>query len=139
MNLYQFDKGYRYNSDTLLLYDFIAQFEPKGNVLDVGCGCGILGLLLKRDFPQIAMQLLDIQEQNCMLSKENAKLNNIDIASFICSNFLEATFETKWDAIVSNPPFYANGGVKSENEMLRLSRHSSALPFEPFALRSQNH
>lgn len=133
MNLFQPEQGYRYNSDTLLLYDFISAFSPKGEVLDVGCGCGILGLLLKRDFPKVTMHLLDIQEQNCMIAKDNAKYNGIEIASIRCNDFLEAKFEHKFDMIVSNPPFYHKGGVKNDEEALFLSRHSSALPFEAFA------
>lgn len=133
MNLFQPKKGYRYNSDTLLLYDFISSFQPKGSVLDVGCGCGILGLLLKRDFPNISMHLLDIQAQNCTIAQANAKANNIAIERFTCNNFLETSFEQKFDFIVSNPPFYHHGGVKNEEDSLFLSRHSSALPFELFA------
>ena len=136
MNLFQPERGYRYNSDTLLLYDFIASFVPKGEILDVGCGCGILGLLLKRDFPNVNMHLLDIQEQNCIITKANATQNAIEIESITTSDFLEAKFEHKFDMIVSNPPFYHQGGVKSEDNTLSLSRHSSALPFEAFALKA---
>lgn len=133
MNLFQPEKGYRYNSDTLLLYDFISAFHPKGEVLDVGCGCGILGLLLKRDFPSVTMHFLDIQEQNCTIAKANAEANNIPIESFTCNDFLQTHFEHKLDMIVSNPPFYHKGGVKNEDDALFLSRHSSALPFVAFA------
>lgn len=135
MNLFQPERGYRYNSDTLLLYDFISAFQPKGTLLDVGCGCGILGLLLKRDFPSIEMHLLDIQKQNFDITKANAEHNKLEISSFTCKDFLETKFEHKFDMIVSNPPFYHTGGVKSENDVLSLSRHSSALPFTAFATK----
>jgi len=133
MNLFQPERGYRYNSDTLLLYDFIASFTPKGEIIDVGCGCGILGLLLKRDFPSVKMHLLDIQAQNCTIAQANAEANTVAIESFRCNDFLQTKFEHKWDMIISNPPFYHKGGVKSENDALFLSRHSNALPFEAFA------
>lgn len=133
MNLFQPEKGYRYNSDTLLLYDFISSFHPKGEALDVGCGCGILGFLLKRDFPSVKMHLLDIQEQNCIIAKANAEANNISIESLTCNDFLQTRFAQKFDMIVSNPPFYHKGGVKNDDDALFLSRHSSALPFKTFA------
>ncbi|KFL35216.1 MULTISPECIES: methyltransferase [unclassified Sulfurospirillum] len=133
MNLFQPKRGYRYNSDTLLLYDFISSFHPKGQLLDVGCGCGILGLLLKRDFPRLHVSLLDIQFLNCEIAKANAKANLLAIENITCKDFLEATFEHKWDMIVSNPPFYHKGGVQNEDNALFLSRHSSALPFAAFA------
>ncbi|MDD2385083.1 MAG: methyltransferase [Sulfurospirillaceae bacterium] len=133
MLLNQPEEGYRYNSDTLLLYDFIKSFNPKGSLLDVGCGCGILGLLLKRDFPTLDVHLLDIQEQNYLLSRNNAEQNSIAIESFTCNDYLITKFEDKFDFIVSNPPFYHTGVVKSTNLSLSISRHSSYLPFDKFA------
>lgn len=135
MLLQQIEQGYRYNSDTLLLYDFISTFEPKGRLLDVGCGCGILGLLLKRDFPAIALHLVDIQEDNCLLTQANAAHNAIAFESLTCKDFLETSFAQKFDMIVSNPPFYHQGVAKSENEHLCISRHSTYLPLEHFALK----
>ena len=133
MRLFQKDSGYRYNSDTLLLYDFIASFSPKGVMLDVGCGCGILGLLLKRDFPILSLKLLDIQDDNCKIAHANAVQNELCVDEMIHGDFLKTSFESKCDWIISNPPFYHHGGMKSEADSLRLSRHSSALPFDAFA------
>ena len=133
MMLFQMDSGYRYNSDSLLLYDFISSFNPKGQVLDVGCGCGILGLLLKRDFPSLELYLLDIQEQNCTLTRANAEQNELTCKAIECGDFLEISFEQKFDFIISNPPFYHGGSVKSEEPSLSISRHNSALPLEKFA------
>ena len=133
MMLFQMDSGYRYNSDSLLLYDFISSFKPKGKLLDVGCGCGILGLLLKRDFPALDVCLLDIQEQNCTLTRANAQQNELTCKAIECGDFLEISFEQKFDFIISNPPFYHGGSVKSEEPSLSISRHNSALPLEKFA------
>lgn len=136
MYLAQYDEGYRYNSDTLLLYDFIASFNPKGVLLDVGCGCGILGLLLKRDFPQLQLHMIDIQEEHCTLAEHNAQLNAIALSSLTCKDFTQSSFEQKFDFIVSNPPFYHSGVVKSPNASLSISRHSSYLPFAKLALKA---
>ena len=62
MKLYQSASGYRYNSDSLFLYDFILNYAnfKGGALLDVGCGCGILGLLLARDYSANAKNPLNL-------------------------------------------------------------------------------
>lgn len=132
MTLQQKEEGYRYNSDTLILFDFIRSYHPKGSILDVGCGCGILGLLLKRDFPTLDLHLLDIQEDNCVMAKSNALHNGIEVSSLKCNDFLKTHFAQKYDFIVSNPPFYPSGATQSENAHLNMSRNSSSLPFDTF-------
>ena len=61
MLLYQPDEGYCYNSDSIFLYGFISRFEPKGKTLDVGAGCGIVGLLVARDFPAVTLEAVEKQ------------------------------------------------------------------------------
>jgi tRNA1(Val) A37 N6-methylase TrmN6 len=135
MTLYQYADGYRYNSDTIFLYDFITKYKIKGSVLDVGCGCGILGLLIKRDFSDIYLSQIDIQEKNKSLTIKNASINNIN-SKTICADFLEYIFEKKFDFIISNPPFYHSGSLKSENKSLFLSRHSKALEINSFVAKA---
>ena len=48
--VYQNQDGFLFNSDSHFLYDFISKLNPKGQILDIGNGCGILGLLIARDF-----------------------------------------------------------------------------------------
>ena len=119
--------GYRYNSDTMFLYDFIREGGVRGEVLEVGCGSGVLGLLLKRDFPKIWLSLLDILEANVNLAAENASENRLE-AEFITADFAKFKSEKRYDLIVSNPPFYHDGVKKSENEHLRTARYSENLP-----------
>jgi tRNA1(Val) A37 N6-methylase TrmN6 len=134
LNLYQHEIGYRYNSDSLLLYDFVSQFHPKGNLLDIGSGCGIVGLLLKRDFPHIALTQIEIQKSHYEMNIQSAQQNGID-TSVIHDDFLTYHFEQKFDFIVSNPPFYDKGSKKSENESLDISRYAQNLPIENFFKR----
>ena len=129
LHLYQYKDGYRYNSDSLLLYDFSSKLDLKGNVLDVGSGSGILGLLLKRDFSNISLTQIEVQDAHKFLTCKNANYNNLE-SEIICADFINYKFDKKFDYIVSNPPFYHKGTQKSENELLKISRHSDYLPFE---------
>ncbi len=126
MFLYQDEGGFLFNSDSHFLYDFISCFNPKGEVLDVGCGCGILGLLVARDF-DIRLHSIDLQEQNIFLTKTNARVNRV-VTTTHTGDFLEYEFENRFDLIISNPPYYHDGVTRSDNSSLKISRYSHHLP-----------
>lgn len=130
LELYQLQNGYRYNSDTLFLYDFISASKLRGDILDVGCGCGILGLLVARD-NEIKLTGIDIDPLNVQISQHNASVNGI-AGEFIAGDFAEFVSESKFDFIISNPPFYHSGVTKSQNKHIANSRYSDSLSLEEF-------
>lgn len=131
MLLYQPESGYCYNSDSIFLYDFINSLKPKGKVLDVGAGCGVVGLLVARDNPKVELEAVEVQEDFCIYSTINARVNKIEY-KLHKSNFLELDEGVKYDYIISNPPFYHDGVTKSQNEMLFYARYNSNLPMDGF-------
>ena len=54
-------------------------------VLDIGCGSGVIGLTLKKKFPQISVDLLDISKDALDVAKENASQLGVE-AKFIESD-----------------------------------------------------
>ena len=131
MLLYQPDSGYCYNSDSLFLYDFIDSFKPRGDMLDVGAGCGVVGLLCARDNQKIKLDAIEKQKTFVTYASNNARVNNIEY-NLHEGDFLEYTFEKKYDYIISNPPFYHDGANKSKDEMLRIARYADNLPLDSF-------
>ena len=131
MTLYQPESGYCYNADTLFLYDFINSFKPRGKVLDVGAGCGIVGLLVARDNPKVTLEAVEKQSIFVKYAQKNADENEIEYTLYE-SDFLELESSVKYDYIVSNPPFYPEGVQKSENEILQNARYISNLPLDAF-------
>ncbi|WP_458396425.1 tRNA1(Val) (adenine(37)-N6)-methyltransferase [Campylobacter sp.] len=129
LELYQLQNGYRYNSDTLFLYDFIGS-KLKGQILDVGCGCGILGLLVARD-NEIKLTGIDIDPLNVQISQYNASVNGI-AGEFIAEDFSKFKSDIKFDFIISNPPFYHTNVTKSQNKHIANSRYSDSLSLEKF-------
>lgn len=127
MFLYQDAGGFLFNSDAHFLYDFISSFKPSGKLLDVGAGCGIVGLLCKRDF-RVDVTLIEKQPSQASLIEHNARVNTLDV-DIVCDDFLEHTFDTQFDFVVSNPPYYHEGADKSENRALRIAKSADALPF----------
>lgn len=136
MVLYQPSNGYCYNSDTHFLYDFIVENlkkfkNVKGELLDIGSGSGILGLLVSRDFEKVNLNQCEIQKSFQEFSKRNAKCNNIETNMYEGS-FLDVEFDKTFDMCVSNPPFYHSDVIKSENENLKIARYNDSLPLDEF-------
>lgn len=136
MLLYQLHDGYCYNSDTHFLHHFINEnlkiFKNiKGELLDIGSGSGILGLLVTRDNPRLALNQCEVQEQFQELTKINSKNNKID-SKIYKGKYQDIDFEKSFDICVSNPPFYHSDVVKSENKNIKIARYNDSMPLVDF-------
>jgi len=144
MQLYQPIEGYCYNSDSIFLYGFISRFNPRGRMLDVGAGSGIVGLLVARDHPNVALEAVEPQREFIALATKNAEVNQITYKMHEGS-FLDLHDDQGFDYIVSNPPFYHEGASRSDNTMIATARSNVSLPLESFIehasrlLRPQGH
>lgn len=128
LELYQLQNGYCYNSDSLFLYSFIKPFLKNHiKLLDIGTGCGILGLLCARDF-DIDLTLNDINPLMANIALKNAKHNNI-ICNVLNCNILESRLNG-FDMIISNPPFYRTDILDSKNTHIYLAKKSENLPLQ---------
>ena len=136
MQLYQPKDGYCYNSDTYCLYNFITVCLSKfknihGDILDIGAGSGILGLLLSKEYENISLNSCEIQDEFEFLAKKNASVNNIKL-NLYKGDYPKIDFDKKFDIVVSNPPFYPSCVVKTTNENIKIARYNDSLPLEDF-------
>lgn len=88
----------------LLLTNFLKE-SKEGNVLDLGCGYGIIGITISLE-SNIKVDFVDINDRALELTKENIKLNNIENARCWKSNIYE-NIKDKYDYIITNPPIRA--------------------------------
>ncbi len=132
MLFYQPNSGYCYNSDSIILYGFISRFKPKGRMLDVGTGCGIVGLLVAKDHPSVMLEGIEKQAVYAEFARRNAQINKIPY-SLHEGDFLEFDDRDGFDWIVSNPPFYHEGSDRSQDPMLHQARYNVHLPLPEFA------
>lgn len=136
MVLYQPTNGYCYNSDTHFLYSFIVDNlkkykNIKGEILDIGSGSGILGLLVSKDFEKIKLNQCEIQNMFQFFTKKNSEINKIN-SKLYEGSFIDIEFDKKFDICISNPPFYHSHVIKSDNESLKIARYNDSLPLEIF-------
>ncbi len=127
--LYQSFNGYRYNSDSIFLYAFAKRFPIKGDVLDIGCGVGVLTLLLHKDFKKANYFAIEKQELMQKYAKKNFLVNKCN-ATLIGDDFLNYNFIQKFDFIISNPPFYRVDKHQSQDLSLNIARYEHHLPLQ---------
>lgn len=88
----------------LLLSTFHKADGLKGNVLDLGCGAGVIGASLKKMFPKIKLTMSDIHAMALASSERTLAENQLEgkvVASDVFSHI-----DGRFDLIISNPPFH---------------------------------
>lgn len=106
-----------------------------GRALDVGCGCGIIALMLAQRFAHWEITGMDIMSEAIYESKLNfgksiwgsrltAIQNDFTLLKHISRNQIYNSF----DFIISNPPFFNNGDL-SPDVGRRTARHEGNLNY----------
>ena len=98
----------------LMLNEFLKKNRglevEKIKILDIGCGYGVVSVILKSFYPEISITLSDVNERALELSEENLKKYGISDYHIIKSSAFEKITE-KFDVILSNPPIRAGKDI----------------------------
>lgn len=93
----------------------IENAQVKGSVLDLGCGCGIIGIAIKKFNPSSDVWMCDINERTIRCAKENCANNNVDCHVLKSDLFSNTELHNKYfDTILTNPPFSAGKNICKE-------------------------
>lgn len=92
------------------LDDIKKQVQGEKNILDLGCGYGGVGIIIKRLLPGVTLNMTDINERALELARENASRNLVKFANIFASDALDGTSD-KYDIILTNPPVRAGKSV----------------------------
>lgn len=129
LTCHQYKQGYRFSIDAVLLAHFL-QINKDATVLDIGCGCGIIGLLLcyRYHLSLHSVRGLEIQKELAQIAAHNAEVNGFKkIMGITCGDLkkISSFFEPEsFSDVVCNPPFYSDSsGRKSQNSQERIARH----------------
>lgn len=118
------------STDSIALGGFV-ELKKDSRVLDLGSGCGTLGLLLcaKNDTCQVTGIELDPAAHEMAL--QNAKANGLDARlTSICADVKSLSTEItpgSFHCCVSNPPYYSAG---PQSQKTPLARRDDRLPME---------
>ncbi|WP_077324054.1 class I SAM-dependent methyltransferase [Virgibacillus siamensis] len=82
-----------------------------GNLLDLGCGYGPIGISLADCFRDRNVVLSDVNERALTLAEQNASLNSVSNVDIIHSNRFANLGGRFFAAIVTNPPIRAGKDV----------------------------
>lgn len=80
------------------------------SILDVGCGYGPIGICLGKTYPNVKIDMVDVNERAIDLAKKNAENNKVNNVNIFISNVYE-NINSKYDLIISNPPIRAGKSV----------------------------
>lgn len=99
----------KFDFGTRILLENIDIHSICGKVLDLGCGTGVVGLILGSLNKNISIDMVDVNERAIELARENIKLNNLNNNIFISNVY--SNVNDKYDYIITNPPIRAGKEV----------------------------
>ncbi len=129
MHCKQHKTGYRFSLDAVLAAHF-PLIKKGDSVLDLGCGCGIIGLILMFRWKQLLSQVsgLEVQSSLVRLARDNAVLNGFEekftiVGGDLCE--IEKHFPAEsFSKVICNPPFYkTSNGRGNVNKEAYVARH----------------
>ena len=93
----------------LLIENFLNNYIG-GNVLDVGCGIGVIGVTLSKA-KNINVDMVDVNLRALGLANKNIKLNNLISEMNVKESDCYSNVDKTYDYIITNPPIRAGKKV----------------------------
>jgi tRNA1Val (adenine37-N6)-methyltransferase len=130
LKIIQNNKGFCFGIDSVILSDFAKNIKNNSNIIDLGTGTGILGILLCGKTKLNKIIGIEIQEDVAEMAKRSIKLNKLENKFEIINENINNLFDkkilekNKYDVIITNPPYKEIGtGIINIDEKKLISRH----------------
>ena len=84
--------------------------EMTGDILDLGCGWGVIGICVARRWPDTRVTMADVNLRALELARGNAERNRAEVRC-LESDGMEALKGSLFDVVITNPPIRAGKQV----------------------------
>ena len=103
-------KGMDFGTRTLI--EVLLKENLYGDILDVGCGYGVIGIILSSFFNNKinSVSMVDVNLRAIHLTKMNIKENKVNNCNAFVGNVYE-NIDKKYDFIITNPPIRAGKDI----------------------------
>lgn len=114
--------GFPLSTDSMVLAHFI-KLPRSAKILDLGSGCGTLGVLLCARDPACTVTGFELTEQSHRAAQENIRANGLQSRmESICADLRqipEVLPQGSFSLCVSNPPYFSGGPVSHRTPLAR--------------------
>lgn len=134
LTLLQPETGYRFSQDPVILAGHILP-APEDRIMDIGCGCGILCLILAGRNPDVTITGIEIQKDLAGLAQKNVVRNlmtdRVRIRHQDIRTLSVTDVSPPMDLIVSNPPYQKKStGRVNPDRGRAVARHEILLDIQ---------
>lgn len=98
------------------------EIESGSRVLDLGCGCGVVGILLAKRVGEANVCLTDVDPVAVETARHNAAVNGLMQLNVTQSDGFRDFRESGFDHILSNPPYHTDFAVAKHFIMKGFNR-----------------
>ena len=116
------------STDSMALADFV-RLPRQARVLDLGSGCGTIGMLLCARDSGCAVTGIELDETAHTMALKNANINGLqDRLCSICGDLTDLAVHTaagSFDVCVSNPPYFTAGFLSRTTPQARHEQNCS--------------
>ena len=128
--------GYRFSVDAVLLAHFVRP-KPGWQILDLGCGCGVVGLIAAYRTPDCRVIGLEMQPELVALARENLEANGfadrVQVLEADVREIRRCLTPECCDLVLCNPPYYQQGqGRIRPDAQAAAARHDLAATLDDF-------